>query len=394
MAKKKVAIIGAGASGLAAIRHALLYGFEPVCFEATNDIGGLWRYKEDERSINGTPLASVMKSTVINSSKEMTAYSDFPPPSSWPNFMHNRQMMVYFRKYAEAYQLTKYIRFNHFIKNVERTFDFENTGNWNVFYVDETHPTLNDELPTRLASGTIIMKPAIRKFTANGICFVDGSIVEQVDTVICATGYSISFPMLEDGKLIPVNDNKVELYKYMYPPELSDKNTLAIIGLTQPLGSFLPISEMQARVFFDVFAGNSKLPKKEEMLEDIRAKQEALKNRYLPTRRHTIQVDYIPFMDELAKLIGCYPSIWKIASMDPFLAWKVFSSPTPSYVYRILGPHSWEGAKEALLEAESRVKDGCNPGKPKTWKPKEKSFGFFKFFIIGFVICIILKLFF
>lgn len=46
--KKRVAIIGAGASGLPSIRHALLYGLEPVCFERSNGIGGLWRYKPQE----------------------------------------------------------------------------------------------------------------------------------------------------------------------------------------------------------------------------------------------------------------------------------------------------------------------------------------------------------
>ena len=52
--KKRIAIIGAGASGLPAIHHALLYGLEPVCFEITSNIGGLWKYKEeDERNVKG-----------------------------------------------------------------------------------------------------------------------------------------------------------------------------------------------------------------------------------------------------------------------------------------------------------------------------------------------------
>lgn len=52
--KKRVAIVGAGASGLPSIRHALLYGLEPVCFERSNGIGGLWRYKPQET--DGTNL--------------------------------------------------------------------------------------------------------------------------------------------------------------------------------------------------------------------------------------------------------------------------------------------------------------------------------------------------
>lgn len=41
---KKVAVIGAGASGLVAIKSCLEEGLEPTCFERTEDIGGLWRF--------------------------------------------------------------------------------------------------------------------------------------------------------------------------------------------------------------------------------------------------------------------------------------------------------------------------------------------------------------
>lgn len=40
---------------------------------------------------------SVMKNTVINTSKEMTAYSDFPPPKEAANFMHHSQLLEYLR---------------------------------------------------------------------------------------------------------------------------------------------------------------------------------------------------------------------------------------------------------------------------------------------------------
>lgn len=56
----KVAIIGAGASGLTAIKCCLDEGLEPVCYERTDEIGGLWNYKEEIRH----GQASVMKSTV------------------------------------------------------------------------------------------------------------------------------------------------------------------------------------------------------------------------------------------------------------------------------------------------------------------------------------------
>lgn len=45
MKAKKIAVIGAGVSGLGAIKCCLEEGLEPVCFEKSNDIGGLWKYK-------------------------------------------------------------------------------------------------------------------------------------------------------------------------------------------------------------------------------------------------------------------------------------------------------------------------------------------------------------
>lgn len=42
--KKRVAIVGAGVSGLASIRSCLEEGLEPTCFERSDDIGGLWKF--------------------------------------------------------------------------------------------------------------------------------------------------------------------------------------------------------------------------------------------------------------------------------------------------------------------------------------------------------------
>lgn len=42
---KKVAVIGAGVSGLISLKCCLDEGLDPTCFELTEDIGGLWRFK-------------------------------------------------------------------------------------------------------------------------------------------------------------------------------------------------------------------------------------------------------------------------------------------------------------------------------------------------------------
>lgn len=51
--------------------------------------------------------------------------------------------------------------------------------------------------------------------------------------VILSTGYSFEFSLIENGNLIPVIENDVDLYLNMYPISTSDYNTLAVIGLIQ-----------------------------------------------------------------------------------------------------------------------------------------------------------------
>ena len=42
----RVAVVGAGVSGLAAIKCCRDEGLDVVCFETRNDLGGLWNYTE------------------------------------------------------------------------------------------------------------------------------------------------------------------------------------------------------------------------------------------------------------------------------------------------------------------------------------------------------------
>ncbi|XP_048207847.1 flavin-containing monooxygenase 5-like [Perognathus longimembris pacificus] len=128
MGQKRIAVIGGGSSGLTCIKSCLEGGLEPVCFERTDDIGGLWRFQE-----NPEPgRASIYKSVVINTSKEMMCFSDFPIPDHYANFMHNSQVLEYFRMYAKEFDLLKYIRFKTTVCSVKKQPDFSTSGQWEV----------------------------------------------------------------------------------------------------------------------------------------------------------------------------------------------------------------------------------------------------------------------
>ncbi|TMS20295.1 Dimethylaniline monooxygenase [N-oxide-forming] 5 [Larimichthys crocea] len=79
---RRVAVVGAGSSGLACIKICVDEGLEPICFESTDDIGGLWKFKESPEQ----ERSSIYRSLVTNTSKEMMCFSDFPMPPDYPNY--------------------------------------------------------------------------------------------------------------------------------------------------------------------------------------------------------------------------------------------------------------------------------------------------------------------
>ena len=84
---KTVAIVGAGAGGLSAIKGCLDEGLCPSCFERSSELGGLWYYTTDPLS-EGRICVSATTTTIA--SKEMIAFSDFPMPKQVSNFIHHR----------------------------------------------------------------------------------------------------------------------------------------------------------------------------------------------------------------------------------------------------------------------------------------------------------------
>ncbi|XP_069050479.1 dimethylaniline monooxygenase [N-oxide-forming] 5 isoform X1 [Lepisosteus oculatus] len=495
---RRIAIIGGGSSGLACIKCCLDEGLEPVCFESSDDIGGLWRFKENPEP----DRASIYHSVIINTSKEMMCFSDFPIPAHFPNYMHNSLIMDYFCMYAEHFQLLPHIRFQTRVKSVKQRPDFSRSGQWDVVTVNKDgrerssifdgvlvctghhvhpnlpltdfpgietftgkyfhsrdykspaefqgkkvvvigignsggdiavelsrvtkktllstrrgawilnrvgrngipidmgfsrllmiiqgilplslfnnmgerllnkrfnhslyglqpkhrlfsqHPTVNDELPNRILSGTVAVKPNVREFRGSSVVFEDGTVEQDVYAVVFATGYRISFPFLPSF-VVSVSDNRVSLYKYVFPPAL-ERPTLAIIGLVQPLGAIMPISEMQARWATRVFKGLNKLPPADTMQKDIERKSEKMAKRYVASQRHTIQVDYMSYMDEVAAQIGARPSLMGLLLRDPCLGLSVLLGPCTPYQYRLSGPGQWAGARSAILTQWERVEE-------------------------------------
>jgi len=158
------------------------------------------------------------------------------------------------------------------------------------------HPTVSDSLLGALDRGEITVKPAIDRFDGDRVCFADG-VSERVDTVIYCTGYKISFPFL-DPALAAVADNEVSLYHRVVPPRLPG---LYFIGLVQPIGAIMPIAEAQSHWVADLLQGSAALPPEPDMDREITRYRARTARRYVPTSRHTIQVDFLAYLREICR---------------------------------------------------------------------------------------------
>ncbi|CAC5408471.1 FMO [Mytilus coruscus] len=141
-----------------------------------------------------------------------------------------------------------------------------------------------------------------------------------------------------------------------YMDELATLNgCLPDLRCIQPIAALMPISELQCRLVTRVFQGKVKLPCYEEMMTDIKNKELAMKLKYVQTQRHTIQVDYIDYMDELATLNGCLPDLKSLLWSDYMLALNWYFGPFTPYQYRLNGPGKWSGARQAIMTQWDRT---------------------------------------
>ncbi|KAJ8388454.1 hypothetical protein AAFF_G00133300 [Aldrovandia affinis] len=494
---RRVAVIGAGPSGLSSIKSCLDDGLQPVCFESSDDIGGLWKYKE----VSDPNRASIYKSLTINISKEMMCYSDFPIPGDYPNYMHHSRILQYFRLYAEHFKLLQHVHFQISVRSVKQRPDFSRSGQWElvtenregqeekhifdavivcsghysyphmplkdfsgienfqgkVFHSwdykgpEELHgkrivvigignsggdiavessrvaeqvyvstrrgawvirvvsdnglpvdmkyntrfvhilfqllpinilnwigenklnamydhtmyalkpnhrlfsqiPVINDELPGKILSGGVVVKPNVREFRGSSVVFEDGSVVEEVDVVVFATGYNYDFPFLPPS-IMAKSGHRVGLYKHVFPPAL-EHPTLAVVGFIHALGAIMPQAEMQARWVTRVFAGLKKLPSNQAMLKSIESDTKCMEKSYICSKLVPLQVDFVTYMDDIAGEVGARPSLLWLFFTDYPLFKKVLWGPVSAYQYRISGPGKWSGARHAIFTQFDRM---------------------------------------
>ena len=422
---EKVCIIGAGSSGIASCQVLQARGIPYDCFEAGSQVGGNWRY------LNDNQMSSAYRSLHINTSRKVMEYAAYPMPDDLPDYPHHTQIAAYFDAYVDHFGIRPTITFCTEVTRVEPaesgwlvttrlrdtgavstaryravlvanghhwdprypeppfpgTFSGEQThshdykfpepyagrrvlvlgiGNSATDIAVETcsisertflamrrgahiipkyffgqpfdrlaktplahaplrlqrltlralirlaqgrmtdyglpepdhkilsaHPTISSDLLNRLGHGDITVKPDVERLDGDRVWFVDGT-AEHIDAIIYCTGYKISFPFLDEQ----VHDNQVDLFHRVVDP---DRPRLYFIGLVQPLGAIMPLAEAQSEWVADLLEGKAALPTADEARQEIARYARRNARRYLASKRHTIEVDFLAYLREIQR---------------------------------------------------------------------------------------------
>ena len=157
----------------------------------------------------------------------------------------------------------------------------------------ETHPIVNSQLYYAIGHGRVTPKPDVQRLAGRKVVFSDGT-EEEVDAIVCATGFKISFPFLEDRDL-NLKDGLPVFYKNVFHPRIDN---LFFIGLIQPNSGLWFLAELQAELVARALKHPS--PRLREAIAD---RQDTRYFNYLPSRRHHLEVDYLRYERDLRRLL-------------------------------------------------------------------------------------------
>src|SRR5215207_6071430 len=121
-----VAVVGAGSSGLAVLKALREHQVAVECFERGSEVGGLWRYEND----NG--LSGAYASLRTNASRLRMQYPSLSMPAAYGDYPSRADMAAYLAGYADAFGLCDLISFNTTVQRLKPQPD----GRWCVVLDD------------------------------------------------------------------------------------------------------------------------------------------------------------------------------------------------------------------------------------------------------------------
>ncbi len=109
-----------------------------------------------------------------------------------------------------------------------------------------------------VAEGRIEPRPWMQQVAGDTIRFADGSET-RVDGIVLGTGYRLSLPFLDDATTaaLGLDEAHIDLFDHTVHPDLPG---LAVLGMFDQAGPYLPVLELQARWQAYAWSGRTAMP--------------------------------------------------------------------------------------------------------------------------------------
>jgi dimethylaniline monooxygenase (N-oxide forming) len=233
-------------------------------------------------------------------------------------------------------------------------------------------PGASNSLVPLLQEGKITSLHGIKRFLGpRSIEFDDGTVLDDIDAVICATGYSADFsvaPFLERSR--PANYNGPELVRLwmnIFPPQYADSMAMLCHSGYGKNNGF-SFNDVQAMAISNIFRGIHPLPPLAEMNKQIDAHQQWLAERWraLPMGFEPSAVKTWQFQQFLHDVAGTGMGNlgwgwkgWKFFLKDPKMSWLMNNGVETAHAFRYFETgkrKTWEGAREAIIKANESIK--------------------------------------
>lgn len=168
----------------------------------------------------------------------------------------------------------------------------------------ETHPIVNSQMLYYVGHGDIQVKPNVAELCGDRVRFVDGS-EEQIDVLIYATGFKISFPFI-DQKYLNWRNGRPELYLNVFHPEYDN---LFVAGLLQPDSGQFWLVDYQAQAIGEFLVAQRNDPARADRFRRRKAGPSPPLNagiKYLESTRHLVEVEHSTYRRHLQKTIKLF----------------------------------------------------------------------------------------
>ncbi|CAL1541028.1 unnamed protein product [Lymnaea stagnalis] len=268
----RVAVVGAGAAGLCALRQLTSQGpsgsgdklqFVVTCLEKSPRVGGTWYYTncigKDEYGLQ--VHSSMYKNLRTNLPVECMAFPDYPFPEDLPSFVRHKDVQKYLEDYTAHFNLSQYIKFLTIVKWIEPVVD--ETSQFKFKWAVTTCNVLNQaEEVTQIYEAVLVCNghyatpkipniPGLETFTGQVLHSHDYRTPESFSNKVvvllgaAASGQDISLELSHVAKVVYLSHHKPQLTTKL-PKNLLQKPGIKLISESEV--QFLDDSKVRADI--------------------------------------------------------------------------------------------------------------------------------------------------